>query len=69
MAQLLVLRGLSQSRSRQYILPKFIQVLALFATGLVMVPNLGLAGMCFALVASSLCYLGAVLFVNRQSAA
>lgn len=69
MGQLLVLRGLSQSRSRQYILPKFIQVVALFAAGLVMVPDLGLKGMCIALGASSLCYLTAVLFVNRKSVA
>ena len=67
MGQLLVLRGLSQSRSHQYIVPKFIQVVALFAAGLLMVPNLGLMGMCIALVASSLAYLAAVLLVNRQS--
>lgn len=69
MGQLLVLRGLSQSRSHQYIVPKFIQVVALFASGLLMVPGLGIMGMCIALAASSLAYLAAVIFVNRQSAA
>ena len=64
--QLLVVKGLSQNRSREYVLPKFVQVVVLLLAAPFLVAHQGLAGMALALCASGATYLMAVALINRH---
>jgi len=64
--QLLVVKGLSQGRSQDYIMPKFIQLALLLAGLLLMIRPLGLTGVALALCLSGAGYLVAVALVNRR---
>jgi O-antigen/teichoic acid export membrane protein len=64
--QLLVVKGLSQNRSREYVLPKFVQVAMLLISAPFLVAYLGLTGMALALCISGATYLLAVALTNRH---
>lgn len=64
--QLLVVKGLSQNRTKEYVMPKLVQVIALLATAPFLITSLGLTGMALALCASGAAYLLAVALVNRR---
>lgn len=64
--QLLVVKGLSQGRSHDYIMPKFIQLVLLLAGLVILIKPLGLTGVALALCLSGAGYLAAVALVNRR---
>jgi O-antigen/teichoic acid export membrane protein len=65
LAQLLVLKGLSHNMTQGYVVPKLLQA-CVFVLLLVLFTNaMGIVGVAWALVISSVVYLGAVLWVNR----
>ena len=65
--QLLVVKGLSQHRTREYVFPKFVQVAALLASAPLLIPAMGgLKGMGAALCLSGAAYLIAVTWTNRR---
>lgn len=65
--QLLVVKGLARNRTREYILPKFVQVAALLLGAPVLITALdGLTGMGVSLCVSGAAYLVAVSWTNRH---
>ena len=65
-AQLLVIKGLSHGRPQHYVLPKFVQLMLLLATMLLLVKPLALMGVALSLCVSSAGYLAMVIHVNRR---
>jgi len=64
--QLLVIKGLSQNRTREYVLPKLVQVVMLLVAAPLLISSMGLTGMAMALCASGAAYLLAVALTNRR---
>ena len=67
--QVLVLRGLTLGKSRSYVVPKALQAASFLAAALALVGPYGIAGVAWALCLSSVCYVAAVVVVNRRLAA
>lgn len=65
-AQLLVIKGLSHGRPQQYVLPKFVQLVLLIASMLVLVQPLALMGVAVSLCISGAGYLAMVAWVNSR---
>lgn len=63
--QLLALKGIYSNQPNIYFWPKGIQAVSLLGAGYLLTRQYGLVGMAWALCASSVIYVGAVMFVNR----